>query len=195
MRPRQFDEDEVLHIAFDQFWRKGVRGTSLTDIARDAGVQRGSLYNAYGSKEELFLRAYERYAAEYVQSIEAALAEGSLRDRLENFYGVAIANFCAGSPSRGCPTTRALMELSSVAEHGLSIEARKAFARLLDQILDRLTTAFAHGVAMGEYGKDPGAAAEQVLTVARGLVVLERAYGDEERLHRIARQTIDFVLD
>ena len=62
MRPREFDHDDVLRIAFDQFWRKGVRGTSLSDIARDAGVQRGSLYNAFGSKEALFLQAYERYA-------------------------------------------------------------------------------------------------------------------------------------
>ena len=66
MRPREFDHDDVLRIAFDQFWRKGVRGTSLSDIARDAGVQRGSLYNAFGSKEALFLCAYERYAGDYL---------------------------------------------------------------------------------------------------------------------------------
>ena len=59
MRPREFDHDDVLRIAFDQFWRKGVRGTQLSDIARDAGVQRGSLYNAFGSKEALFLTAAE----------------------------------------------------------------------------------------------------------------------------------------
>ena len=73
MRPREFDHDEVLRIAFDQFWRKGVRGTSLSDIARDAGVQRGSLYNAYGSKEALFLSAYERYAGEYLASLQKVL--------------------------------------------------------------------------------------------------------------------------
>jgi hypothetical protein len=38
LRPREFDHDDVLRIAFDQFWRKGVRGTSLSDIARDSGV-------------------------------------------------------------------------------------------------------------------------------------------------------------
>lgn len=194
MRPRQFDEDEVLHVAFAQFWRKGVRGTSLTDIARDAGVQRGSLYNAYGSKEELFLRAYRRYSADYVRSIGAALAEGDLRRRLEAFFDVAITNFCTGSPPRGCPTTKALMELSSEDGAGLPPEARAAFADLLDQVLDRLTAAFVHGVATGEYRGDPAAAAELVLTVARGLVVLERAYGDEARLRQIARQSIDVVL-
>ena len=76
MRPREFDHDDVLRIAFDQFWRKGVRGTSLSDIARDAGVQRGSLYNAFGSKEALFLCAYERYASEYLGALQKVLGSG-----------------------------------------------------------------------------------------------------------------------
>ena len=54
MRPREFDHDDVLRIAFEQFWRKGVRGTSLSDIARDAGVKRGSLYT-YVKNEQIFV--------------------------------------------------------------------------------------------------------------------------------------------
>ncbi len=92
MRPREFDHDDVLRIAFDQFWRKGVRGTSLSDIARDAGVQRGSLYNAFGSKEALFLCAYERYASEYLRSLQKALGSGTLRARLTAFFDVTIKN-------------------------------------------------------------------------------------------------------
>src|SRR5690349_22637086 len=86
LRPREFDHDELLRIAFDQFWRKGVRGTSLSDIARDAGVQRGSLYNAYGSKEALFLSAYERYADNYLATLQKALGKGTLRERLAAFF-------------------------------------------------------------------------------------------------------------
>jgi len=109
LRPREFDHDDVLRIAFEQFWRKGVRGTSLSDIARDAGVQRGSLYNAFGSKEALFLQAYERYAGEYLVTLQKALGAGSLRKRLTAFFDLTITNFRAGSPPRGCPTTRGLM--------------------------------------------------------------------------------------
>src|SRR6476620_12287947 len=86
LRPREFDYDDVLRIAFDQFWRKGVRGTSLSDIARDAGVQRGSLYNAFGSKEALFLVAYQRYAADYLNSLQNVLSTGTLRKRLTTFF-------------------------------------------------------------------------------------------------------------
>src|SRR5690242_20762527 len=101
VRPREFDHDEVLRIAFEQFWRKGVRVTSLADIARDAGVQRGSLYNAFGSKEALFLVAYERYASEYLTSVQKALGAGTLRKRLNAFFDVTIKNMRAGG--RGCP--------------------------------------------------------------------------------------------
>ena len=124
MRPREFDHDDVLRIAFDQFWRKGVRGTQLSDIARDAGVQRGSLYNAFGSKEALFLCAYERYAGEYVSALQKTLGVGTLRERLTAFFDLTIKNFRSGSPPRGCPTTRGLMELSPVEGEGLDENAR-----------------------------------------------------------------------
>ena len=84
-------------IAFDQFWRKGVRGTSLSDIARDAGVQRGSLYNAFGSKEALFLCAYERYAERVLSALQRALGAGTLRARLTAFFDLTINNFRSGS--------------------------------------------------------------------------------------------------
>ena len=93
MRPREFDHDDVLRIAFDQFWSKGVRATSLSDIAQQAGVQRGSLYNAFGSKEALFLCAYERYAGDYLGVIQQALGSGRLRKRLTAFFETTIRNF------------------------------------------------------------------------------------------------------
>lgn len=194
MRPRQFDNDDVLRIAFEQFWRKGVRGTSLTDIARDAGVLRGSLYNAFGSKEALFLRAYERYAEEYLTVIEAALAKGSLRRRLTAFFDVAITNFCKGSPARGCPTTRGLMEIGSVEGEGLDESARRAFAGLLCRLIELVENALRDGAGRGEFHGDPERTALHIVTIARGLVVLERAFGDEAQLRAVARHTIDMIL-
>lgn len=194
MRPREFDHDDVLRIAFDQFWRKGVRGTSLSDIARDAGVQRGSLYNAFGSKEALFLAAYERYAGEYLGALQKALGSGTLRARLGAFFDQTITNFRSGSPPRGCPTTRGLMELGAAEDDGLDENARQAFAGLMDRITALVEQAFSEGAARGEFKADPAAAALHIVTVTRGLAVLERAFGDEAQLRKIARHTIDLVL-
>jgi len=194
VRPREFDHDDVLRIAFDQFWRKGVRGTSLSDIARDAGVQRGSLYNAFGSKEALFLCAYERYAGEYANSLQKALGAGTLRERLTAFFELTIRNFRSGSPPRGCPTTRGLMELSPVEGEGLDENARQAFAGLVARITGLVQQALSEGVQRGEFSGDPETAALHIVTVTRGLAVLERAFGDEAQLRTIAAHTVDLVL-
>jgi AcrR family transcriptional regulator len=194
MRPREFDHDDVLRIAFDHFWRNGVRGTSLADIASDAGVQRGSLYNAFGSKEALFLVAYERYSGEYLKSVQKALGAGTLRKRLTAFFDVTIGNMCAGSPSRGCPTTRGLMELGSAEGEGLDEDARRAFADLIARITALVQHALSEGAARGEFNGNAASAALHIVTVTRGLAVLERAFGDERRLRKIAAETIELVL-
>src|SRR3954465_1529797 len=151
LRPREFDHDDVLRVAFDQFWRKGVRGTSLSDIARDAGVQRGSLYNAFGSKEALFLTAYERYAGDYVNALQKALSTGTLRERLTAFFDLTITNFRSGSPPRGCPTTRGLMELGAAEGEGLDENARLAFAGLMERITGLLRDTLTEGARRGEF--------------------------------------------
>lgn len=194
MRPREFDHDEVLRIAFDQFWRKGVRGTSLSDIARDADVQRGSLYNAFGSKEALFLQAYERYAGEYLLALQKALGAGSLRKRLMAFFDLTITNFRSGSPPRGCPTTRGLMELGAAEGEGLDEEARQAFASLISRITALIQDTLSAAAERGEFSGNAAAAALHIIAVTRGLAVLERAFGDEPQLRKIAAHTIDLVL-
>jgi TetR/AcrR family transcriptional repressor of nem operon len=194
LRPREFNHDDVLRIAFDQFWRKGVRGTQLSDIARDAGVQRGSLYNAFGSKEALFLCAYERYAGEYLSTLQKALSSGTLRARLTAFFDMTIKNFCSGSPPRGCPTTRGLMELGSAEGEGLDENARKAFADLMSRISGLVQEALSEGIKRGEFNGAPEIAALHIVTVTRGLAVLERAFSDEAQLRKIAKHTVDLVL-
>lgn len=194
MRPREFDHDEVLRIAFDQFWRKGVRGASLSDIARASGVQRGSLYNAFGSKEALFLQAYERYAGDYLLALQKTLATGSLRKRLMSFFDLTITNFRSGSPPRGCPTTRGLMELGAAEGEGLDEDAREAFANLISRIAALVQDALQAAAARGEFSGDPAAAALHIITVTRGLAVLERAFDAEPQLRKIAAHTIDLVL-
>jgi TetR/AcrR family transcriptional regulator, transcriptional repressor for nem operon len=60
-RPRSFDTDEVIEQLCDYFWEHGYSAASLDDLAEQLGVKRGSLFNAFGSKEVLFNAAFERY--------------------------------------------------------------------------------------------------------------------------------------
>ena len=60
-RPREFDVDKAIDRAMMLFWRKGYKGTSLTDLTAALGITRPSLYAAFGSKEGLFRQSARRY--------------------------------------------------------------------------------------------------------------------------------------
>jgi len=62
-RPREFDMQKALERAMELFWRQGYEGTSLSDLTRELGITRPSLYAAFGSKEALFLKALDLYEA------------------------------------------------------------------------------------------------------------------------------------
>jgi AcrR family transcriptional regulator len=62
-RPRTFDTDAALENAMQVFWRKGYEGASLSDLTAAMGINPPSLYAAFGSKDELFRKAMDRYEA------------------------------------------------------------------------------------------------------------------------------------
>src|SRR5215467_2704730 len=73
---RQFDEEALIAVALEVFWRKGLHDATMQDLAAATGVQRGSLYNAYGDKEAIFLRAFDGYAVQFLETAGNALARG-----------------------------------------------------------------------------------------------------------------------
>src|SRR5262245_46430670 len=60
-RPREFDPEKALDAALEVFWSKGYEGASLPDLTEAMGINRPSLYAAFGNKEELFRTVISRY--------------------------------------------------------------------------------------------------------------------------------------
>jgi len=182
---RQFDEDTVLGAALDLFWRRGFAATSMIDLAQTTGVQRGSLYNAYGDKEQLFLLAFDQYAQRFLSSAQQALSDPDPRAALVAFFETAIANMTSGSPSRGCLTTKTAIEGNHA---GAAIEAR--VKRLVSDLTSLVVAVFSTAAARRILVIEPAAAAELVVTFTRGLAVMERVHGSRKRLRITAA---DFV--
>ena len=185
---RQFDEDEMLAGALEVFWRKGFTGTSMIDLAEATGIQRGSLYNAYGDKEQLFLLAFDRYTQRFLESAEQALSASDVRTALNAFFETAIANMTSGSPPRGCLTTKTALDLDTA---GPAIEAR--VKRLIGDLTALLTAALSHADAKAELTVAPDAAADLIVTFTRGLAVMERVHHNRKRLKQTAAQLVQVL--
>jgi len=72
-RPRSFDSDAALNSAMQLFWRHGFEATSLAALLDAMSIGRSSFYQSFGSKQDVFVLALERYRAELVASLEASL--------------------------------------------------------------------------------------------------------------------------
>ena len=182
---RQFDEQEVIALALDVFWRKGLNDATMQDLAAATGVQRGSLYNAYGDKEAIFLRAFDQYAREFLASVEDLMAEGDLVTRLKNFFDSAIVNMTGGSPPRGCLTTRTALNA------GISSEAVR---ERVQHLLGRLEQVVSKAIASAPDGRPATEAnrlARVVVTFTRGLAVMERAGYSRKQLKESASTFVE----
>ena len=182
---RQFDEQEVIALALDVFWRKGLNDATMQDLAAATGVQRGSLYNAYGDKEAIFLRAFDQYAREFLASVEDLMAEGDVATRLKNFFDSAIVNMTGGSPPRGCLTTRTALNA------GISSEAVR---ERVQHLLGRLEQVVSKAIASAPDGRPATEAnrlARVVVTFTRGLAVMERAGYSRKQLKESASTFVE----
>ncbi len=102
-RPRQFDDDSVLQAAGQVFWTKGFSATSLDDLSVAMGMNRPSIYRAFGDKEAIYRKALMQFC----QGMEAAfertmLGEDDIRKALANFYREALATYTSGQQPKGC---------------------------------------------------------------------------------------------
>jgi AcrR family transcriptional regulator len=103
-RPRGYDPHVALARAAETFWQAGYAGTSLDDLVEATGMNRPSLYAAFGDKRDLYLKTLEHYRDESRALARAALADDPpLRVLLKRFYDKALELYLSGGP-RGCYT-------------------------------------------------------------------------------------------
>ncbi|WP_298957063.1 TetR/AcrR family transcriptional regulator [uncultured Methylobacterium sp.] len=178
---RQFDEAAAMEAALALFWRQGLAATSMPDLAGATGVQRGSLYNAYGDKEAIFLRAFDLYAERFLAAARAGLAGETAEAVLSGFFRAAIASMTSGTPPRGCLTTKTASD-GSVALPRVR-ERLKAF---LDALTALVEEALARPDLRAGLAVAPDRAARVVVTFTRGLAVMERLDGDRDGLAALA---------
>ncbi|MEW2538561.1 TetR/AcrR family transcriptional regulator [Micromonospora chalcea] len=101
-RPRAFDEQTVLDRAAEVFWRHGYEGASLSSLTSAMGINRPSLYATFGSKEELFRRAFARYHETNLANARAALEQPTAYAAVESFLRAGADALTADDHPAGC---------------------------------------------------------------------------------------------
>ncbi|HEY2607315.1 TetR/AcrR family transcriptional regulator [Paraburkholderia sp. RL18-103-BIB-C] len=113
-RPRGFDEQEVLEAASAAFWSKGYEATSTRDLVKSTGLTQPSLYNAFGDKRGLFLRALDHYLEhilrERINRLEKTVSPAQ---SITLFFHEVIERAIADPDRRGCMLVNSALETSS----------------------------------------------------------------------------------
>src|SRR5882762_5306420 len=144
-RPRAYEPDVALARALDVFWKEGFAATSLDDLSAATGMNRPSLYGAFGDKRELYIKSYESYRDRARQRMGETFAiDLPLREMLQRIYAIALDMYLSGKDGpRGCftvmtATSEAVFDPSirAMVISGL-VETDRFFARIFKRAQER----------------------------------------------------------
>ena len=183
-RPRKFDADRALDRALNVFWRKGYEGASLPELTRAMGINRPSMYAAFGNKEALFKKALARYregpAADVLRALEAPTA----RAVIDQLFKAGIDLVTDARHPRGCLAVQAALacgEESQCVKRALIAHRESGVAGLRK----RLERAQAEGDLPKD--ADPAALARYAATVLHGIAVQAAGGAGRHELRRVAQ--------
>ena len=109
-RPRAFDEDQVLDALVELFWEQGFEAASMTEIVDAAGLNKSSLYNAFGSKDELFFLVLDRYLERRRDALFEGAGDGGV-DAVLGFLDMVRSELVSDGGARGCLAVNSTTEL------------------------------------------------------------------------------------
>jgi len=191
-RPQEFDNDSVLDSAVEVFWKKGFDDASIQDLVEATGLNRGSLYNAFGDKAHLFATVMERYrAASPTRMLTNAPDNVSSRQQITDFIYILVDRAQDDTDHKGC-----LLTNTAAGLYGCNDAMGTWIRGTLTELEDVLTNVIERGQARGEISSLQNARelARFFVGIAQGINVMARANPDPDMLGDIATQALR-VLD
>lgn len=166
-RPVGYDEAAVVTAALDQFWEAGFKASSVDQLIAGTGLNKHSLYQAFGGKAGLFVRVLEEYLAGYTEKFLTIFERESGSAALRLFFQSVLAD----TDPRGCLVVNAAVELG---------ESDPDVQRLITDYYAQMTRCFAVAIAQGQTAGhiraalDPNASAVWLVRAVQGLAVSAR---------------------
>jgi TetR/AcrR family transcriptional repressor of nem operon len=188
VRPREFILEEVLDKAVETFWSKGYEATSIQDLVENMGIQRGSLYAAFGDKQRLFLTVLDRYRKMVVKKLLDILdSHASGKAAIRQFFLAVVEHIMTAGPLRGCLVT------NSAVERGLrdTATAKKVSLCLL-QLENGFYKTLVRARDTGEIDErlDLRAVARYLTSSLQGLLVMGKVRAERQALKDVVEVTL-----
>ncbi|MGX4802280.1 TetR/AcrR family transcriptional regulator [Bradyrhizobium guangdongense] len=192
-RPRAYEPDVALGKALDLFRRQGFAATSLDDLSEATGMNRPSLYGAFGDKRELYIKSYQRYREDARASMTAIFREEMpLRQRLERIFASALDIYLSGDTGpRGCFTV-----VTAASEAVGDPEIRAMVLDGLTELDKAFANCFRRAKEKGELPEsaDPAALAQIASATVHTVAIRSRARVPRKELEAIVKGAIDVMV-
>lgn len=190
-RNRSFDKSNALEKAMEVFWLNGYQGTSLTDLTNVMGINKSSLYAAFGNKEALFNQVIELYLSKHglVHSAELFKTEHTLKQRIKNYLFSIAEMLINPALPKGCLIC---LSTSEVAGGCLPEDSSAKITEINQQTVFALTQFIAKEQELGNMTGELSAntVANYLLTLQFGLAVSARNGSNREELEQVINFSI-----
>jgi len=183
-RPRAFDVDKALEKALEVFWRKGFDGTSLSDLTEAMGINKPSLYTAFGNKEQLFLKAIELYESRPCAFFLPALEKPTAYQVAEHLLHGAAMNMADVNQPQGCVVVQGALSCSEAAAN-----VKEALINRRVDGEQKLKNRFDRAKAEGDLPADTNTEvlARYLVTILQGMAIQANNGATPEQLRKVAQ--------
>jgi AcrR family transcriptional regulator len=182
-RTRQFDADLALDRALEVFWARGYEGATLPELTKAMGINRPSLYAAFGNKEQLFRKALDHYQTGPQAFVAEALTMPSARRVVEALFLGFIRTQRNKAKLKGCMIVSGAL---ACGEEGQPV--RRELAALREAAVKAISERFERAVRENDLpeGSDCATLARYVITVLNGLAVQAVSGATEKELRKVS---------
>ncbi|MBL4673998.1 MAG: TetR/AcrR family transcriptional regulator [Arenicella sp.] len=187
---KSFNEQEVLDKAMHVFWQKGFDSTSIADLIENTGLNRGSLYNAYGGKQQLFVKVLLNYDETRLQALASLEALDDPNKAISTFFDNIVSMSVADPNRKGCFLFNTALDVYAHDQ-----QVRQIVTNGVAQIEAFLRRSIEVGQVRGSIRSDliPTDTAKTLLALALAIRVLSRGVFNDEALKTIADQAKQLV--
>ncbi len=191
-RTKQFNEQEVLKKAVELFWEKGFHATSIQDLVSHLGINRASLYDTFGGKEELFKKSFQEYRDSSGSMVKRLLTgEASIKAGFEKLFDFAIQEAVSDKARKGCFVVNTTTELIPGDE-----AIHNVLSENLENVAELFTSVVQSGIDSGEIksSKNAKAIGLMLFTFYNGFRVVSKIDSDPKKLQSTVATALS-VLD